>query len=214
MKALCTLHSRSYCLESLHNRMWGMAFSVMWTLLRFLATKCLLIFCSALKSIPVLSAKEQYSSAVCSLKPLMWGLYFWIWLSSCLFRRLRIVLSLVRTQAPYLVKGGRLLESCYLASCTGDESQAGWAEAHVELWLPVCMVWATVGTEVLLIPSSIEIHAVRSKQGEGCYAVTEPPWLALVLQFTIRAFIYRHSCIAHRCPVFPLSWQPFGRTLQ
>ena len=50
------------------------------------------------------------------------------------------MLSLFRTQAPYLAKGGRLPESFYLALSAGDESQAGWAEAHIELWLPLSMV--------------------------------------------------------------------------
>lgn len=44
--------------------MEGTASGVTSTLPRFLAAKCLLLFCSALKTVPVLSAKEQCTSAV------------------------------------------------------------------------------------------------------------------------------------------------------
>lgn len=64
------------------------------------------------------------------------------------------------------------------------------------------------GTGGLQIPGRVEIHSVCSEQGEGCCV---PPRSALALQFTIWAFIYRNSCIAHRRPAFSPSWQPFER---
>lgn len=204
----------SYCLESLRDRLGRTAFGVMWTLLRFLATKCLLVFCSTLKSVSVLSAKEQYSSAVLLFETSHMRLLF--------LDPIVVVLSVQETQdsaVPFPHAGSVRSERRKTAGGLLLGIKRRW-------WKPGWLGWGAQravaaaehglshregGTGGLLIPGRVEIHAVCSEQGEGCRVAL---WSALVLQSTIWAFIYRNSCIAHRRPALSPSWQPFERNLQ
>lgn len=140
----------------------------------------------------------------------MRSFWFWTQLSlSCLFRRLRIALSLFRTRAPYVAKGGRLLESFYLASSAGDESQAGWAEVQRGPWLLPSTVWATVkgvredcrslaGSKFILCAASRERAAVSRPDRlwlcslqSGLLFIGIPALLIAVLRSLLRGSLLR-----------------------